>query len=287
MPNSPIAPDKLPSVQRGNLPDVFAPRLSDTNKGSFGTLGILGGGPGMSGAAILAARAALRLGAGKVFVGFADSECPMACDPIQPELMLRTASALLDHSKMVTTWAAGCGIGDVWASAERLQRLFSIRGQAPMVLDADGLNLLARGAIRADWGSAPVVLTPHPAEAGRLLGTSAAAVQADRVRAARELAARYGAWVVLKGTGTIVCDPEGDCTINPTGNAGLATAGTGDVLTGMVASLIAQSLPISQAVRGAVWLHGAAADALAAEGVGPIGLTAGEVIDAARRLRNQ
>jgi ADP-dependent NAD(P)H-hydrate dehydratase len=287
MSKSPTSADTLPIVQRSDLPDVFAPRRSDTNKGSFGTLGILGGGPGMSGAALLAARAGLRLGAGKVLVGFADNHCPIACDPLQPELMLRTATELLDHAAGISTWAAGSGIGDVWASAERLQRLFAVRGKSPMVLDADGLNLLARGAICADWGDAPVVLTPHPAEAGRLLALSTAAVQADRLHAARELASRYGAWVVLKGSGTLVCDPDGACTLNPTGNAGLATAGTGDVLTGMVASLIAQLLPISQAVRGAVWLHGAAADTLAAEGIGPIGLTASEVIDAARRLRNQ
>jgi ADP-dependent NAD(P)H-hydrate dehydratase len=273
-------------VQRADLPAVFKARESDTNKGSFGTLAILGGGPGMSGAALLAGRAGLRLGAGKVLVGFVDSQLPMPCDPCQPELMLRIATVLLREAHSISTWVAGCGMGDVWASAERLQHLFDVRGDSPMVLDADALNLLARHAVAPDWGSAPVVLTPHPGEAGRLLASSASEVQSDRLGAARELASRYRAWIVLKGAHTVVCDPAGVATINPTGNAGLATAGTGDVLAGMLGALIAQKLPMPQAVRGAVWLHGAAAQALAAEGVGPIGLTANEVIDAARRLRN-
>ncbi|CFN20660.1 Nicotinamide nucleotide repair protein [Bordetella pertussis] len=111
-------------------------------------------------------------------------------------------------------------------------------------------------------------------------------MQADRPGAARALAARYGAWIVLKGAGSIVCDPAGACRINRTGNPGLATAGTGDVLAGILGSLLAQRIAPEQAVPGAVWLHGAAADALVTHGVGPIGLTAGELADSARRLRN-
>ncbi|HEY9271611.1 ADP/ATP-dependent (S)-NAD(P)H-hydrate dehydratase, partial [Achromobacter sp.] len=119
------------------------------------------------------------------------------------------------------------------------------------------------------------------------LGCGAAEVQADRPGSAWKLAQRYRAWVVLKGAGTVVCSPDGDLRVNTSGNPGLATAGTGDVLAGMLGSLIAQQLPLDQAVAGAVWLHGAAADALVAQGVGPIGLTAGELADAARALRNR
>ncbi|MFE0840395.1 NAD(P)H-hydrate dehydratase [Achromobacter insolitus] len=274
------------AIDRAFLPALFAPRAQDTHKGSFGTVGVVGGGPGMTGAALLAARAALKTGAGKVLVGFAQEAAPLACDPLQPELMLRDARSLLEEDWGVTAWVAGCGIGTGALAANSLSELFVLRREAPLVLDADGLNLLARGDIRPNWGDGPVVLTPHPAEAGRLLGMDTAAVQADRPNAARQLALRYRAWIVLKGAGTLVCSPGGGLRVNTSGNPGLATAGTGDVLAGMLGSLIAQRLPLDQAVAGAVWLHGAAADALVAQGVGPIGLTAGELADAARALRN-
>lgn len=280
------APSAGGAIDRAALPALFAPRGRDTHKGSFGTVGVVGGGPGMTGAALLAARAALKTGAGKVLVGFAQDAAPLACDPLQPELMLRDARSLLEEDWGVTAWVAGCGIGAGALAANALSELFVLRRAAPLVLDADGLNLLARGDIQPNWGEGTVVLTPHPAEAGRLLGVDTAEVQADRPAAARKLALRYGAWIVLKGAGTVVSSPDGDLRINTSGNPGLATAGTGDVLAGMLGSLIAQKLPLDQAVAGAVWLHGAAADALVTQGVGPIGLTAGELADAARALRN-
>ncbi|MGB3434494.1 NAD(P)H-hydrate dehydratase [Achromobacter sp.] len=281
------APSAGGAIDRAALPALFAPRGRDTHKGSFGTVGVVGGGPGMTGAALLAARAALKIGAGKVLVGFAQDAAPLACDLLQPELMLRDAGSLLEQDWGVTAWVAGCGIGTGALAANALSELFVLRRGAPLVLDADGLNLLARGDIQPNWGEGPVVLTPHPAEAGRLLGISASEVQADRPGAAWKLAQRYRAWVVLKGAGTVVCSPDGDLRVNTSGNPGLATAGTGDVLAGMLGSLIGQQLPLDQAVAGAVWLHGAAADALVAQGVGPIGLTAGELADAARTLRNR
>lgn len=273
-------------IRRDDLPALFAPRGQDTHKGSFGTVGVVGGGRGMEGAALLAARAALKTGAGKVLVGFAQDRAPLACDPLQPELMLRDARSLLEGDWGVTAWVAGCGIGTGTEAANALSELFVLRQGAPLVLDADGLNLLAQGAVQPNWGVGPVVLTPHPAEAARLLGTDTAHIQADRPAAAQALAQRYGAWVVLKGAGSVVCDPDGAWRRNTSGNPGLATAGTGDVLAGMLGSLLAQRLPLDQAVAGAVWLHGAAADALVSQGIGPIGLTAGELADAARRLRN-
>lgn len=273
-------------IRRDDLPALFTARGPDTHKGSFGTVGVVGGGRGMEGAALLAARAALKTGAGKVLVGFAQDAAPLPCDPLQPELMLRGARSLLDADWGVTAWVAGCGIGTGATAANALSELFVLRHGAPLVLDADGLNLLANGGIRPNWGDGPVVLTPHPAEAGRLLGQDTARVQADRGAAAQALARRFGAWVVLKGAGTLICAPDGTWRRNTSGNPGLATAGTGDVLAGMLGSLLAQRLPLEQAVAGAVWLHGAAADALVARGIGPIGLTAGELADAARGLRN-
>ncbi len=279
--NTPAVP-----IDRAASPALFAPRAADTHKGSFGTVGVVGGGPGMTGAALLAARAALKTGAGKVLVGFVQDALPLPCDPLQPELMLRDFRSLLEEDWGVTAWVAGCGIGTNALAANALSELFVLRREAPLVLDADGLNLLARGEVRPTWGAGPVVLTPHPAEAGRLLAVGTDEIQRDRPAAARQLAQCFQAWVVLKGAGTVVCAPDGGVRVNTSGNPGLATAGTGDVLAGILGSLIAQKLPLDQAVHGAVWLHGAAADRLVEQGIGPIGLTAGELADAARALRN-
>lgn len=269
-----------------DLSALFAPRATDSHKGSFGTVGVLGGGPGMTGAALLAARAALRLGAGKVLVGFMESPAPLPCDLLQPELMCRDAISVIEGDYGVTTWVAGCGAGTQNYAVKALAKLLATRGETPLVLDADALNLLAEKKIKADWGSAPTLLTPHPAEAARLLGCSTADIQDDRPQSARSLARRYNAWVVLKGAASIVCSSEGDCHVNTSGNPGLATAGTGDVLAGMLGSLLAQGLTLAQASKGGVWLHGAAADECVKSGAGPIGLTAGELAEKARWLRN-
>ena len=133
---------------------------------------------------------------------------------------------------------------------------------------------------------ADTLLTPHPAEAARLLDCSVQTIQSDRLAAALELATHLNANVALKGCGTVIASPDGNWRINPSGNPALATAGTGDVLTGMIAALIAQGWPSRQALAGAVHLHGVAADRLVASGVGPIGLTASELIDSARRCLN-
>ena len=267
-------------------PALFAPRGETTHKGSFGTVGVMGGGPGMTGAALLAARAALRLGAGKVLVGFMENDAPLACDPLQPELMCRTAMQLLEGNYGMTCWVIGSGAGTEPYAIQAISTLFRHRGDIPMVVDADALNLLAAGKIDNKWGAGPVVLTPHPAEASRLLSCSTREIQGDRSGAAHALAKRFGAWVVLKGASTVICSPTGTMRVNTSGNPGLATAGTGDVLAGMLGSLIAQDIPLDQAVSGGVWLHGAAADARVSDGVGPIGLTAGELADQARWLRN-
>jgi hydroxyethylthiazole kinase-like uncharacterized protein yjeF len=134
--------------------------------------------------------------------------------------------------------------------------------------------------------SAATILTPHPLEAARLLGIPASEVQADRIAAARKLALRYSAIVVLKGSGSVIAAPDGGIVLNGTGNAALATAGTGDVLSGLCGALLAQGWPAWEAALGAVWLHGKAADDLVAGGIGPIGLSAGELIPAIRLVLN-
>jgi hydroxyethylthiazole kinase-like uncharacterized protein yjeF len=158
------------------------------------------------------------------------------------------------------------------------------------VLDADALNLIAEDKNLRNAGerrSADTLITPHPAEAARLLKISTNEVQADRLAAARALAERYNAHVVLKGNGSVIVARDGHLFINTTGNAGMASAGMGDVLSGILGALLAQRLSGESALLLGVHLHGAAADELAATGVGPVGLTAGELIDAARRVWNR
>lgn len=267
-----------------HFPALCRPRLVESHKGSFGTLGVIGGAPGMTGAALLAARAALVQGAGKVKVGFVQ-DLPFAVDALHPELMLMRADQLLRSSDM-TVCVAGMGMGLDEKSLGLLFQVFRATIDIPLVLDADGLTLLAQGQIGAGRRNRALVLTPHPQEAARLLDCDVGEVQGARARAAVAISKKYDAWTVLKGHKTVICSPQGDTQTNCTGNPGLASGGTGDVLAGMLGACLAQGIEAAQAVPGAVWLHGAAADLLVDEGVGPIGLTASEVVLAARRVRN-
>lgn len=266
--------------------DDFRPRLTprrrNSHKGSHGTLAVLGGAPGMAGAALLAARAGLMLGAGRVMVGLLDR---LALDPAYPELMLRAPDDALAQG---TAIVAGPGLGQSDAALALLRRLAS--ADFPVLLDADALNLIAAHPVLATLiarRQAPTLLTPHPTEAARLLNTTTAAVQGDRIDAALALAHRFNAVVALKGCGTVLARPDGRWRINTTGNPGLASGGTGDVLAGMAGALLAQGMPAWEALCAAVHLHGAAADALVAAGTGPIGLRAGELILPARQLLNR
>ncbi|MGO3858610.1 MAG: NAD(P)H-hydrate dehydratase [Neisseriaceae bacterium] len=266
------------------FPCLTQPRCVEGHKGSFGTVAVLGGSEGMTGAAILAGRAALKSGCGKVYIGFAQASLPLAVVDQVPELMLKSAADALLLSE-VSAWVVGCGLGLGHQAPMLLHKVIHNPSLSPVVLDADALTLLAQQPHRLAAG-ATTVLTPHPGEAGRLLGQTTAAIQSDRAGAARALAQIYGAWVVLKGHESIVASPEGELWVNDSGNVGLATAGSGDVLSGLIGGLLAQGCPMSEAVRAGVWLHGAAADYLVSSGIGPIGLTASELIDAARWVRN-
>lgn len=262
---------------------AFVPRQHDSHKGSFGDVTVVGGAHGMAGAPILAARAALFSGAGRVYVAAIDPG--PAYDYVQPELMFRDA-ATFNHPG--STIVAGPGMGDSATSMRLLAKLLD--GTSPLVLDADALNLIAASPdmqARLSARTAPSILTPHPLEAARLLGVTAAVIQGDRLEAAREIAARFDAHVVLKGSGSVIAMPDGEAAINPTGNPGLASAGTGDVLAGLCGSLLAQGWPARDAALAAVWMHGEAADRLVADGVGPIGLTAGELPAAIRTVLNE
>lgn len=272
---------------RLNHPELFAsclrPRRHNSHKGSFGDVIVAGGAHGMCGAAVLAARASAKCGAGRVFAAFLDE--PPAYDSMQPELMCRRARDM-DFSS--GTVVIGPGLG---ASGEARETLVhALAAGAPLVIDADALNLIASGrdlqqALRGRRRSA--LLTPHPLEAARLLGTSAAQVQADRLAAARALAAQLNSIVILKGSGSVIAQPSGEVAINTTGNAALATAGTGDVLAGICGALLAQGWPEWHAALAACWLHGHAADTLVAQGTGPVGLTASELIPSVRTHLNR
>jgi hydroxyethylthiazole kinase-like uncharacterized protein yjeF len=268
--------------------DCLHPRARNSHKGSNGSAGILGGASSMVGAAFLAGRAALRLGSGRVYLGLLDRQAP-AVDLLQPELMLRQPEALLASG--LSALACGPGMGTSDDALALLRRACAL--DIPLLLDADALNLLAsdhdlqHAVLARVTRDSPTLLTPHPTEAARLLGRDAAAVQADRGGAALELAARYRAVVVLKGCGSIVAAPDGRWFVNTTGNPGLGTAGTGDVLSGLVVALLAQGWPALDALLAGVHLHGAAADASVASGCGPVGLTAGEIIDSARACFNR
>ena len=273
-------------ISDGVLSHLLPPRPRNSHKGSYGSAGIIGGSHGMTGAAVLAARAALKCGAGRVYAGLLASEAPLF-DPLQPELMLRPADGVLrlDH---LTALAIGPGLGDLPDAAEYLD--WALELDLPLVLDADALNLLAAFSALKDklkQRVAEKILTPHPAEAARLLGCTTADVQSDRVAAAQQLARECNAGVVLKGCGSVCAWPDGHWAINTSGNPGMASAGMGDVLTGLIVALLAQGVDERHALTAGVYLHGAAADQKMAEGAGPIGLTAGEVIDAARMLLNR
>ncbi|VVD66315.1 NAD(P)H-hydrate dehydratase [Pandoraea soli] len=251
-----------------------------SHKGSYGSLAVLGGHEGMIGAPLLCARAGLMTGAGRVYVGFVAHDAP-AWDPQHPELMLRPAENL-DLATMQAV-SVGPGLGTSAASAACLSRALAL-DDTPLVIDADALNLLAAApalAERVRRRAGPTVLTPHPLEAARLAGDDVAHVQSDRLACARALAQRFGATVVLKGSGSVIDDGT-HAWINTTGNAGLATAGTGDVLTGAIGALLAQGMPAPQAALAAVWLHGRAAERCVAAGAGPAGLTASELLPAMR-----
>ncbi len=258
-------------------------RKTDSHKGDFGAAGILGGAAGMTGALLLCARAALYLGAGKIYAASVDDMVKL--DMQQPELMWLPPHQL--PNRKLTVLAVGPGLG---RSEQALELLAAcVHSAAVLVLDADALNLLAatqqlkNGLVLR---SSPTLLTPHPGEAATLLGCDTHTVQRDRISAASRLAETYRSCVVLKGTGSVCATADGEWRINPTGNPGLSAAGTGDVLTGMLAAFLAQGLHPFVALQLAVYLHGAAADSLVEQGIGPIGMTASEVMLEARNLLN-
>ncbi|HEY5635397.1 MAG TPA: NAD(P)H-hydrate dehydratase [Burkholderiales bacterium] len=263
---------------------VLRKRPARFHKGQAGSLAILGGVDGMAGAALLAGRAALKLGAGRVYVGLLDHEAPTV-DLCVPELMLRHPDETLGLD--LDAIVIGPGLGQ----SERAETLLgaTLSSEMPCVVDADALNLLADSSdLRQACArrAADTLLTPHPGEAARLLGCSVAEIENGRLAAARAIAEKLSAHVVLKGNGSIIVAGDGHWFINTSGNPGMASAGMGDTLSGFLGALLAQGYTGETALVLGVHLHGAAADALVAEGNGPVGLTASELVEPARRIWN-
>lgn len=265
------------------------PRPRDGHKGTFGSVLIVGGSQGMTGAPVLASRAAMRSGVGLVFCATAESLQPQIAARLLEELTIPLPSAdgraldldslpkIAAEAKRMDSIALGPGFGQAEATKQFVLKAVE-EIQLPIVLDADALNALAGHLEVLRRRHAPAILTPHPGEMARLTGLSVAQVQADRIGVARTLAGDHQVVAVLKGAQTIVADPDGSAYINPTGNTGLAKGGSGDVLTGLIAGLLAQTRTALPAALCGVFLHGLAAD-LAADSIPPRAMIASDVID--------
>lgn len=239
----------------------------------------------MAGSCVLAGSAALHIGCGKVIIGLNQKKINIHLLEHTPELIIQTAKNLMCNTQ-ITTWIIGCGLGTSPMGIKLIKTILkNIQVGSNVLIDADGLNILSI------FPQIPVltekcVITPHPKEAARLLKCSIEDIEKNREKNAIKLAKKFNCWVVLKGHNTIIASKHGDIKINDTGNVGLATSGTGDVLSGIIGSLIAQKIPIQEAIIGGVWLHGTASDFLVFYGLGPIGLMAHELIHQVRKIRN-
>ncbi len=283
----------LEQIERGWVAERLPRRRPDSHKGSYGHVLVLAGSRGLSGAAILAAEAAERSGAGLVYLGYPESLGPV----IEGRLIEAVKRALPESEGAFCAAAAEAALAlieaddiDVVALGPGLSRRPAAQAfvrqllpqlDRPLVLDADGLNLISPlGAQQASLlraRRAPTVLTPHPGEFARLSGLSVAQIEADRVGRARQFAKEYGVTLVLKGVPTVTALPSGKILINSTGNSGLSSGGSGDVLTGLIAGLIAQGMAPEEAAPAGVYLHGALAERLK-ERLGERGMIAGDLV---------
>jgi len=277
-------------LEAGDVRRHFPARVATSHKGSYGHLLVIGGSLGKTGAAALAGRAALRSGAGLVTIATPSSQQPIvAALGMEPmtEALPETAAATLAleageriHELASRTDAVALGPGiSLDPETQELVRALVVELPRPMVLDADALSALAGHLDLLRRAPAPRLLTPHPGEMGRMLGTSVAEVQRDRLGTVRSFCREHQACLVLKGAGSVIGDPDGRLFINPTGNPGMATGGAGDVLTGMAGAFLARGLSPLDALQAATFVHGLAGDLACAER-GAEGLIAGDILEA-------
>ncbi|MCQ4087404.1 NAD(P)H-hydrate dehydratase [Saccharibacillus sp. JS10] len=288
VPNTYLITDR--SLQQVLELDTSRTRAEDSHKGTYGHALIIGGSRLMSGAGLMASRAALRIGAGLVTWGLPSDLIPNIAGHV-PELMvaeasegdswnLNSADTILELADKMSVLAIGPGLGRFEEDQSWLEKIWK-NTDMPLVIDADGLNILAdAGDFAAKWGRREhVVLTPHPGEMGRLLGIPTAELQQDRIDSARHYAMKNGVTLVLKGARTVVASPDGAVFINTTGHPGMSTGGTGDVLTGVISGLLSQKLSPIQAAAFGVNLHGKAGERAAEKREHPASLLAGDVIE--------
>ncbi|MBI4240080.1 MAG: NAD(P)H-hydrate dehydratase, partial [Candidatus Rokubacteria bacterium] len=284
-------------LEAPDVASLFPPRQPDAHKGAFGHLLVVAGSMGKTGAAALAGRAGLRTGAGLVTIAAPVSQQPIVAalgmefmtEPL-PETAGQSASLkakdrILELAARTDAVALGPGIS-LDPETQALVRELVKEVRRPMVVDADGLTALAGHLELLRESPAPRCLTPHPGEMARLLGSPAAEVQADRIERARSFCQRYGVFLVLKGARSVVAEPGGRVFINPTGNPGMASGGSGDVLTGVVGALLARGAGPLEALHAAVFLHGLAGD-LARDEKGEEGLIAGDILEEIPRAIRQ
>ena len=262
-------------------------RPRNSHKGRFGSLAIVGGNLGMLGAALLAGRAALAAGVGKVWLNVLDER--LAVDSTAPELMIRQ---VLSDVSVATAVVIGPGLGQDDAALEAFRSMLNLTLNAnrAIVIDADALNIMAKNdefKSKLKQCQAQVVLTPHPTEAARLLNCSTVEIQANRVLAAQQLSKAYSSVVVLKGAGTVVACPNGSFRVNTTGGSALAVAGQGDVLSGVIGAFLAVGVSPFDAAGLAVYVHGLAGDRYEQDAGGSIGLSANATVPLISRVLNE
>lgn len=275
-----------PYIQLSNIEITPLKRQIDANKGTHGSVAIVGGHDDMIGALLLASRTALLCGAGRVYA-FSIAQAPLPVDTLFPEVMHRLLSELPQLIDSMDALVIGPGLGKSPTAIKWLE--FCLTQPKPILVDADGLNLIAEhpelAALMRDRHHA-TLLTPHPGEAARLLNQAVPTIQHNRIQAAQAIAKQFNCCCVLKGANSVCANQHGDYWINPTGNPGLASAGTGDVLSGAIGALVAQGMPALYALKLGVYVHGQAADNLVKQGIGPNGLTASEVSIEIRKTLN-
>ncbi len=274
-------------TDKNTVKKAVAPRPDDAHKGTMGTLLSICGSFGMAGAGILSGTAALRSGLGLLKCALPKSIYPIMAARLPESVYLpleenadgRISALNLPYllSQKSDAVLLGCGLG-VCGDTKAIVEDFIRSCERPMVLDADALNCIADDPEALKNAKAPVVITPHPMEMARLCGVTAAEVNDNREMTARTFAARYGVITVLKGAGTVIASPDGKARINMTGNSGMATGGSGDVLAGICASLIAQGKVPFDCACAAVYLHGLAGD-FAAKRLGKISMLPSDIID--------
>jgi len=269
---------------------TFEPRLPDAHKGTTGHVLVVSGSVGKTGAAAMTAMSAMRAGAGLVTLAIPESLNPVLETQVleaMTYLLPETENGIIGESAFNKIMdlltgkkclAIGPGLGQTAETKKLVHRIIK-ESPVTIVIDADGLNNIAGSAEILKKAKVPIILTPHPGEMARLIDSTTGSVQKDRITCAREFAKKFNVHIILKGAKTIIAHPDGNIFINPTGNPGMASGGMGDVLTGIIAGLVAQGFSPESAAHTGVYLHGAAADMLA-EKIGPFGYLATEVMNA-------